>query len=247
MPSVLIVGATGGIGLALAREYASRGWNVGLLGRDAARLDAVAAELRAQFPAVGVSAERADVADATAVPPAFHALVAGLGSVDLLLYAAGVMSQDHPAGPRDFAAEHEMFAVNTVGAVHVIGLAAEHMIRAGRGHIAAIGSIAGERGRKANPAYGASKAALHTYLEGMRNRLFPHGITVSTIKPGFVNTRMLGGKRYPGAIEPADAARRIANALDRRSESFFVPGWWAMVALAVRSCPRVLFKRVGPA
>ena len=247
MPTVLIVGATGGIGRALAREYADRGWHVGLLGRDSERLEAVAGELCARVPGARVQTTRADVADPEGLRAAFHAIVTDLGQLDLMIYAAGVMSHDHPSAPTDFEAESEMFAVNTVGAVHVIGLAGETMIRAGRGHIAAIGSIAGERGRKANPGYGASKAALHTYLEGMRNRLHPQGVTVSTIKPGFVNTRMLGGKRHLGAIEPADAARRIANALDRRAESFFVPGWWAMVALAIRSCPGFLFKRIGPA
>jgi short-subunit dehydrogenase len=241
----MIVGATGGIGLALVREYAARGWTVGLLGRDSERLRAASEELRRQYPSASFPYAVCDVRDASAVATAFHALGAQLGTLDLMVYAGGVMTESR-VDTLDFSGEAEMFAVNTVGAVQIIGLAAQQMHRQRRGHLAAIGSIAGERGRKGNPAYGASKAALHTYLEGMRNRLHPLGIRVSTIKPGFVKTRMLGGKHYPGAISPEAAARRIADALQSGSQSFFVPSWWGLVALAVRACPSVIFKRFGP-
>lgn len=241
----MIVGATGGIGSALVQEYARRKWQVGLLGRDAGKIRTTSDVLRTEYPSGGFPFEVCDVRDSKALPVAFHALRERLGALDLLIYAGGVMSGD-VNDPPDFAAEEEMFAVNTLGAVHVLGLAADVMRKQRAGHLAAIGSIAGERGRKGNPAYCASKAALHTYLEGLRNRLHPFGVRVSTIKPGFVNTRMLRGQRYPGAISADDAAGRIAAALERRSQSFFVPFWWGGVALAIRACPSAIFKRFGP-
>lgn len=247
MANVVIVGAAGGIGRALAQEYGKRGWNVGLFGRDAAGTQAVSEQLQQQYPARQFPAEGCDLRDTAAVPVAFNALLGVLGTIDLVIYAAGVMKPDHVSDKPDFAAQHEMLYVNTVAAVQVLGLAAEHMQQAGRGHIAAVGSIAGERGRKGNPAYGASKAALHTYLEGLRNQLHSQSIRVSTIKPGFVKTRMLAGKSAAGAITPEHAAERIATALARGTESFFVPSWWSVVALAVRVCPSFVFKRFGPA
>lgn len=243
----MLIGATDGIGLALARVYLRRGWRVGLMGRDPEKTDRVVRMLREEFPAAILAAVVCDVAEARTVAPAFDALVAQLGQTDLVIFCAGVMI-DGDGVTCDFTADEAMLAANCLGAVNLLGLAANYFRAVGRGHLAAIGSIAGERGRRRNPAYNASKAALHTYLEGLRNRLHPYGVRVSTIKPGLVNTRMLLGRgKAPGAIEPEEAARHIVNALDRGRESFFVPFWWGAVAVLLRLCPRVLFKRFGPA
>jgi short-subunit dehydrogenase len=171
--------------------------------------------------------------------------------MDLFVYCAGVLRPGDGV-TSDAAADREMMDVNATGAVHLLGLAADHCRLARRGHLAAIGSIAGDRGRKGNPAYGASKAALHTYLEGLRNRLHPYGVRVTTVKPGYVRTRMLARREgaaagWPaGSITAEDAARRIARGLDRGREVFYVPAWWGLVAFALRHTPRFVFKRLGP-
>jgi short-subunit dehydrogenase len=247
MRRVILIGATDGVGLALARLYLNRAWWVSLLGRDTEKLARVKAELARDFPHGELSTHFCDVTRRETVEPGFDAALASLGHADLVIYCAGVLIAGDDISS-DFASDSLTAEVNFVGAMHVLGLAADYFRAAGRGHVAAIGSIAGERGRKANPAYGASKAALHTYLEGLRNRLHPHGVKVSTVKPGFIRTRMLNGRgKTPGAIGPAAAAKLIARGLDRGRESFFVPRWWALVALAVRHCPRFIFKRFGPA
>jgi short-subunit dehydrogenase len=249
MSHVVLCGATDGIGLALARLYAARGWHVGILGRDPAKLESVSAELRAAGGTVATA--RCDVLDQELAAEGFAVVLRLLGGMDLFVYCAGVLH--HAEGAHtDAAADRETMEVNATGAVHLLGLAADHFQLAWRGHIAAIGSVAGERGRKGNPAYGASKAALHTYLEGLRNRLHPFGVRVTTVKPGFVRTRMLAGHGGPatewpaGSISVEEAARLIARGLDRGREVFYVPSWWGLVAFAVRHTPRFIFKRLGP-
>ncbi len=247
MKRVVLVGATDGLGRALAAEYASRGFWVTVLGRTPAKLDALVAELSARFPAATVRGVACDLRDAARIEPAFREAIEATGHCDLFLYDAGVL---HPGdgATSDGAQDAEMMEVNAVAAVRMIGLAANYFRAARRGQIAAISSIAGDRGRKGNPAYNASKAALTTYLEGLRNRLFPFGVTVSTVKPGFVGTRMLGGRTgLPWVVPPAEAARTIADRLEKGHEVFYVYRRWALLGLALHHVPRFVFKRVGPA
>jgi short-subunit dehydrogenase len=179
--------------------------------------------------------------------PALEAAALALGQIDLLVYVAGLLLGGGDPDRRAAAAA-EMMEVNVLGAVRLIEHAADYMVLAGRGRIAAVGSIAGDRGRKGNPAYGASKAALDAYLEGLRHRLYGTGVGVSTIKPGFVRTRMLPKeqKAFPPAISAEDAARAIVRGLGRGRDVFYVPRWWALFSWALRATPRSLFKRIAP-
>lgn len=245
MRHVMLVGATDGIGLALAREHLSRGWRLALLGRDAAKLADVAGALRTEGPGELVTTVVCDVTDATRVDTAFDEALRALGQLDRLVYCAGLMAPGADPTGRVRAARAEI-AVNLTGAIPFLERAADRLERAGRGQVAAIGSVAGERGRRGDPGYCAAKAGLHTYLEGLRHRLHDSGVRVTTIEPGYVRTRMLGDRNPPGAISPAEAARRIADGLDRGREVFYVPGWWRLVAWLLRLTPRWVFKRFGP-
>jgi len=244
---VVLVGATDGLGRALAAEYASRGCWVTILGRSPKKLGALVAELSTRHPAASVRGVVCDLADAERIGPAFREAIEASGHCDLFLYNAGLM----PAGDgvtSDPESDAATMNVNAVAAVRMLGLAANYFRAARRGHLAAISSIAGDRGRKGNPAYNASKAALTTFLEGLRNRLFPFGVTVSTVKPGFVGTRMLDGKKNLFWVVPPDvAARTIADRLEKRHEVFYVYRRWALFGLALHHVPRFLFKRMGPA
>ena len=243
---VVVVGATDGLGMALAAEYASRGSWVCLVGRGAEKLEAVRVEIATRHPDATVTAVVCDLRERERIAPAFRDAIAAIGHCDLFLYNAGVMY--HGDGlTAEPAKDRETMEVNAVAAVEMLGLAANYFREARRGQIAAISSIAGDRGRKGNPAYNASKAALTTYLEGLRNRLFPFGVTVSTVKPGFLGTKLTAGK--PGLFwvaPPADAARIIANRLERGHEVFYVYRRWGLFGLVLRHIPRFVFKRLGP-
>lgn len=246
MKRVVVVGATDGLGMALAAEYASRGAWLCLVGRAAGKLEAVRAELSRRYPDATVTSVLCDLREQSRLAPAFEEAIASIGHCDLFLYNAGVM-YDGNGVTAEAAKDRETMKVNAVAAVELLGLAANYFREARRGQIAAISSIAGDRGRKRNPAYNASKAALTTYLEGIRNRLFPFGVTVSTVKPGFVGTKMTAGKAGLFWVAPPEtAARIIADRLERGHEVFYVYRRWGLFGLALRHVPRFLFKRFGP-
>lgn len=239
---VLLVGATDGIGRALASRYVSGDRAVAVVGRDPEKLRRVIDRLRRGDGGGRAMGVRCDVTDRGGVPEAFDRALEKLGGLELLVYCAGVRTGGRTAEER-YAASARMLDVNLAGAIHFLELAADHFAAEGGGHLAAIGSVAGDWARPRDPAYGASKAGLHAYLSGLRMRLRGSGVRVSTIKPGSVNTRMLSGEP-PGAIEPEDAARRIERGLSAGREEFYVPGWWRLVSLGLRLAPRWLLRRI---
>ena len=246
MNNVVLVGATDGIGLALAREYLARGARVAIVGRDPRKLEAVRAELEGSLPGRLLAVVACDVGALARIGPAFDEAVEALGDLDLLIYCAGMLGRAATVDERLELAEAAL-DVNLLGAIHFLERAAAYLEPLGRGRLAAIGSMAGVRGRKGDPVYGASKAGLHAYLEGLRHRLHGSGVGVTTVKPGFVQTRLLKdqGRRFPPAVTAASAARTIANGLERGRDGFFVPWWWALVAWALRALPTGLYKRVA--
>lgn len=248
MKHVVLVGATDGIGRALAEAYLERGWRVGILGRSPDKLERVLAELASAWPEGVVRGATGDVRDPDRIGEALGEILRELGQMDLLVYCAGVMPPYGETLEERLAGVELVLDVNVKGAIHVLERAADYFVAAGVGRVAAIGSVAGERGRKGHPVYGASKAALHQYLEGLRHRLHPHGVGVTTVKPGWVRTRMLDEEaaRSRAAVDPERAAEIIRRGLERGRDVIFVPRWWAGVAVVLRLLPRSLFKRVGP-
>lgn len=237
--SALIVGASSGVGAALAKRLAREGYVLGLIARRIDRLQALCAEL-----STSAFAYQHDVLNTAEVPLLLQTAWNDLGGLDLFIYCAGVL---FPNDPAVFDAEQDQFVlqVNLIGAAAWITPVAEYFRRQRHGHIVGIGSIAGDRGRRGLPAYTASKAGLHTYLEGMRNRLWRDGVTVTTIKLGQVETDLLrNADRRRGPISADHAAELIWRAIERRQNSVYAPAWWALVGLAVRLMPSFLFRRL---
>lgn len=241
LSKVLLVGASSGIGAALARRLAATGADLALVARRQGELETLAMEL-------GVRARiyPHDVRAFDQTPALFERVVQELGGLDTVIYAAGAM----PAvaeGEQSFDKELEMVEVNLLGAMAWTGLAAARFTAARAGTIVGISSIAGERGRRGNPGYCASKAGLTAWLEGLRNRCSRHGVNVVTVKPGFVDTAMTQGK--PGLlwlISADEAARRtLALAARGTGASAFVPRRWGLVALVVRLLPSFLMRRLN--
>ena len=240
----IVVGASSGIGAALAVELGKEGAAVALLARREGELAATAAAVTAAGGRA--STYRHDVTDSAAVPGLFERIEAELGGVDLVVYAAGVMPEV-VEGEYDFGKDRQMIEVNLLGAMAWFDLAAARFEAKRAGTLVGISSIAGERGRRGAPGYGTSKAAFTAYLEALRNRVSRYGVNVVTVKPGFVDTAMTRGK--PGlfwVVSPqAAAARTLALARRGTSASAFVPARWALVALVVRSIPSFLFRRLN--
>lgn len=235
----LVVGASSGIGAALVRELVRRGYRVAAVARRETELRALAAE----FPAGRVLVRVHDVHAVEEAPRLFEELVRALEGLDLLVYSTGIM----PAvGPDEFdtAKDREILLVNTLGAIAWCNPAAEYFRAQRSGTICGLSSIAGDRGRKGNPVYGASKAALSHYLEALRNRLDDHGVHVCTIKPGPVETPMtahLGA--LPGMTPVEPVARTIARVL-QHAQVRYVPLKWLGVSLVIRAIPSFLFRRI---
>ncbi len=218
-----------------------------LLGRRAEPLDAVCAQINAEAGPGQVRA-RAYVHDVTRysdVPAAFQTILRDLGQMDIVIYSVGVLL---PVELSEFNFEKDRAALETnlLGAMAWLNQAAMFFERMGSGHIVGISSVAGERGRIGNPAYNASKAALNSYLESLRNRLTRKGVHVLTVKPGFVDTPMLHASRAKAfwVISAEQVADETWQAIRRRRQSFFVPGRWQLVALVLRHIPSVIFRRM---
>ena len=134
---------------------------------------------------------------------------------------------------------------NLLGAASILGLLANHFEAKQRGFLCAISSVAGDRGRQSNYVYGAAKAGLTVFLQGLRNRLFRSGVRVITIKAGFVDTRMTFGR--PGMFlvaSPERAGRAIVRAISQGRDVAYVPGFWRAVMLLIRAIPEQVFKRL---
>ncbi|MCA9937578.1 MAG: SDR family NAD(P)-dependent oxidoreductase [Anaerolineales bacterium] len=240
----LIIGASAGIGAALMQTLAAQGYVVAGVARRQAELEAVCAAINEQRPGCALSVVH-DVTDYERVPALFQEVTRRLNGLDLVIYVAGVMPPV-AANEYDFHKDKLMVEVNLLGAMAWLDQAAIRFQRAGRGHIVGIGSIAGDRGRRGNPAYHASKAGLHTYLESLRNRLSQHGVTVTTIKPGMVNTQMLAHvERAMWPISATDAADQIAAAIQQKRQTAYVPARWQLVSLIIRHLPSFIFRRLN--
>jgi short-subunit dehydrogenase len=239
----VVVGASSGIGESIAKRLSADGVSVALVARRKAELDRVKDGL-VHKESAHVYAH--DVSRFDEVPELFDRIVKDLGGLDLIVYAAGVMPKIEE-GEYSFDKDRQMVEVNLLGAMAWFNPSAAHFEAQRGGTIVGISSIAGERGRRGNPAYCTSKAALTTYLESLRNRVSRYGVNVVTIKPGFVDTQMTRGMKGLFWLISADQAAEttLAVAHDGSSPEVFVPARWWLVAFIVRWLPTFVFRRLN--
>lgn len=241
----VVVGASSGIGEEIARQLAARGSQVALVARRESELTRLADEINA-----GVTEPRAfiyphDVRSYADVPALFQNICRDLGGLDAIFYAAGVMPRITD-NEYSFAKDRDMIEVNVLGAIAWLNEAAQRFEAAGRGTIVGLSSVAGDRGRRGQPVYCTSKAALDTYLEALRNRVGRAGVKVVTIKPGPVATPMTEGlDKLPMVIPAADAAQQIIAAGEAGRRLAYVPGKWRPVMAVIRSIPSPIFQKLN--
>ena len=243
MTRAVIFGATSAIAVATARLWAARGWALYIVGRDAERLDSIARDLLAR----GASDVRTAVFEASDLA-SHEALVRNVwevfGGVDIALIAHGTLS-DQRACETDVQQAVAELSTNFLSVVSLLTHLANRFEVQHGGAIAVVGSVAGDRGRQSNYVYGAAKGGVATFLQGLANRLHPHGVRVLTIKPGFVDTPMTAAFRK-GILwsSPAQVADGIDRAIARKNGVAYVPGWWRFVMLVIRNIPAAAFNRL---
>ncbi len=246
--TAVIVGGTSGIGFALGQELSRRGWRLVLTG--SAPESVAAARVRwAESGLTGSQVLVAGVTDLRSPETALQqlgALIREAGQVDLFVMAAGVMPPE--SDWKEIGAAAEGIGINLTAATVLLASMAERFESHGRGHLVAFGSIAGDRGRKASPVYNAGKAGLHALMDGLRHRLHGTGVRVTTVRPGWVSTRMLPSDKHgsPLTVTPEQAARAIANAIEKGRDITYVGWWWRWVGLILKSMPASVHKRFAP-
>jgi decaprenylphospho-beta-D-erythro-pentofuranosid-2-ulose 2-reductase len=244
MRRVLIVGATSAIAEATARRLAADGDALFLAARNAERLQAIADDLRVR------GAAKCETAVIEATDYATHAdLIAqaqtALGGLDTLLIAHGTLP-DQKACEASFEISRREIEVNALSVISILTHAGNLFEEQRQGTIAVISSVAGDRGRQSNYVYGSAKAAVTTFLQGLRNRLHPAGVQVLTVKPGFVDTPMTSAfPKGPLWASPEQIARGIHEAIQKRKDLVYLPGFWRPIMRAVREIPEPVFKRLS--
>ncbi|MEO7003116.1 MAG: SDR family NAD(P)-dependent oxidoreductase [Ktedonobacterales bacterium] len=246
----LIVGASSGIGAALAQTLAALGYTLALVARRADVLTTLCDTLNGQYTGATPIARAYphDVRDYDAAPDLFTRICDELApeGLRLVVYVAGVMPRGENESSWTFAEERDTVETNLIGAIRWLDLAADTFTQAGRGAIVGVSSVAGERGRRGNSVYMASKAGLSVYLESLRYRLHGSGVRVVTVKPGYVATPLVAGLALPKplVVSAETVARRIAQVAERGPQVVYIPGWWWAIMAGVRSLPAFAMTRL---
>jgi decaprenylphospho-beta-D-erythro-pentofuranosid-2-ulose 2-reductase len=244
--SVVLLGSTSGMMRATADAFAATGYALVLAARDDEENTILASDLALRhgvpchalhFDAAAVDTHEAFVAECEAV--------LGTRPTGLVL-GFGYMAAQEDA-QRDMAETRAMIDVNLIGTFSILERFAAAFEDRGSGFMGVLSSVAGERGKPSNYIYGATKAGLTCYLEGLRVRLHKSNVTVTTIQPGFVDTPMTYGLPLPGPLvaSPAQAGKAIFLAVTRGKDVAYVPFFWRYIMCIIRCIPRWQFKKMN--
>jgi decaprenylphospho-beta-D-erythro-pentofuranosid-2-ulose 2-reductase len=236
----LVLGASSSVARAFARQAAAAGAELILAGRDRADLERTAAD------ALQRGASAVQVVDFDAADSAGHdAFLAALPAQPInVLLAFGLMHQQD-AIDRDPGLAAQVIAVNYAGAVSILARLEPRLAHQGQGAVVALSSVAGDRGRPSNFVYGSAKAGLNAYLQGLRARLGRSGVSVTTVKAGFMDTAMTYG--LPGMFlvaSPEACARACLRAAEKRRNILYFPHFWWLIMTIIKAIPEAVFKRL---
>lgn len=242
---IVVIGATSGIAEQCCRLWVQQGpVDLLLVARDAVRTERIATDLRVRGPGSTVNVMTADFVDPKEIVRVTDAAT-DAGPVDIVLIAHGWMPRQELC--EDIQVAHDTMVINAVSPALFAEAFANKFVKAGRGTVAIIGSVAGDRGRKANYTYGASKGLLSRYAEGLDHRLAGTGVSVVLLKPGPTDTPMAAEHKAKGRrlASAEDVARTIVKGIDAKKAVVYAPPVWQLIMLIVRHIPRVVFNRLS--
>ncbi len=245
MKKIIIFGAGSAIAQATAKLLAKEAAHFVLVDQDAAKLSIIADDLkvRSQTTADIIAANLADTANHPALWDRIKKTLNGLPDITLVAY--GTLG-DEKANKLDVAIAQKELQTNFVSVVSLLTPLANELAAAKSGTIVAISSVAGDRGRQRNYVYGAAKSGLTAFLSGLRTRLYKQGVTVITIKPGFVDTPMTAHfKKGVLWVGPETIARGIVKAINRKTPVAYLPWFWRYIMLVIRLIPERIFQRLS--
>ncbi|RLU01904.1 SDR family NAD(P)-dependent oxidoreductase [Ketobacter sp.] len=242
--SVAITGASSGIGKAIAYEFARRGANLVLLARRLELLQALADDIRAQYPALQVHCLALDVAQTETLYPTLEQAQSLLGHLDCVIANAGITGVNK-TGAGDFSRDQQIIQVNLVGGMATIDAAARLFRQQGGGTAVGISSVSAFRGIPGSAAYSASKAGFSSYLDTTRIELKKHGIQVIAVHPGFVKTEIAPNmEKYPFVISAEQAARDIVDGIVKGKSNIIVPALpWSVLGRVIPFMPDAVIEK----
>ena len=241
---ILIIGATSAIARATGRIYAQAGNHLFLVGRNETQLERNKADLQVRG-AASVHTKILDLNQFDQHLPLINKAFETLGRIDIVLIAHGTLP-DQAACNADADMSIAELNTNAISVISLLTHLANRMEQQRFGTIAAITSVAGDRGRQSNYINGAAKGMVTIFMQGLRNRLFKYGVNVLTIKPGFVDTPMTKSFKK-GALwaKPEVIAKGIIKAINKRKSEVYLPGFWSLIMWIIRSIPEPIFKRLS--
>jgi decaprenylphospho-beta-D-erythro-pentofuranosid-2-ulose 2-reductase len=246
MKKILVIGATSAIAQAAERLWANEGCDCFLIARNEENLQTVADDLRARG-ANAVRTARLDANDFALHEAVIQNAFEALGSVDIVLIAHGMLP-DQKTCEQDVGATLDALTTNGTSVIALLTIIANYMERQKHGTIAAVTSVAGDRGRQSNYVYGASKKLVSTFLEGLAHRLYKSNVKVIDIRPGFVDTPMTAAIVGKGALwsSPEVIGVRIFEAVSGGKQgTIYAPSYWRFILFVIRALPRFLFQRTN--
>lgn len=238
---ILVLGATSDMAKAISREFARRGFNVILAARNAERLYSLSKDLMIRFNV------ETKLIEFDALHYHDHQNVLNLLShkCTVVLCAFGYLG-DQDIARKNWNESRKIIDVNYTGAVSILNVIADHWQEREEGTIIGISSVAGDRGRSSNYIYGSAKAAFSVYLDGLRNKLFHHGLHVMTVKPGFVLSKMTSHLELPDklTVSPDQVAKAIFKGYRKSANTLYIGGIWRLIMIVIRNIPEQIFKRL---
>lgn len=240
---IIIIGASSAIAEHCARLWAQQPTDFVLVGRDQERIDRVAADLRVRSPQSSAQSVVVDFTDAEAIA-ALAVQTAAEGKIDIVLIAHGNLPVQSDC-EQDLLKSQQALQINGVSPVLFAEAFAAQLQKAGRGTLAIIGSVAGDRGRKTNYVYGAAKGLIDRYAQGLQHRFAATAVKIVLIKPGPTATPMTAHLPQRGLASPEAVAQAIVAAIDKGSPVVYAPARWALIMMIIRHLPRFVFNRLN--